>query len=198
LTVITGSDIVFFVAGSSPPLDRYRDQELTLEALVEAAVRLLRRFDLRPGDGRVAEAMDARGIRYYQTLGVIDRPVRYDGRRAVYGYRHLLQVLAAKKLQQEGHPLQLIQQALAGRSTESLEWALSAASDQEPGEIRLPPPPVRVFDADPVAAAPRLVAAQVAPGVTVTVDPAVVGDPEAVVAAIGRALGRLRNGDSQD
>jgi hypothetical protein len=45
------------------------------------------------------------------------------------------------------------------------------------------------FGANRPAAARRLIAAQVAPGVTVTVDPAAVEDPDAVIAAIARVLG---------
>src|SRR5512139_1332136 len=114
------------MAAAAFPLDRYRNAELTLEELAAAAARLLRRLDVRPDDGRIAPAPDARGIRYYQTVGVLDRPVRYDGRRAIYGFRHVLQLLVVKRLQQEGHPLHLIQQSLAGRPTDALEQALSA------------------------------------------------------------------------
>src|SRR5512135_1920463 len=99
------------MAAAASTLDRYRDAELTLGDLVAAAARLLRRLDVRPDDGRVALEPDARGVRYYQGIGVLDRPTRYDGRRAIYGFRHLLQLLAVKRLQQEGHPLHLIQQS---------------------------------------------------------------------------------------
>jgi hypothetical protein len=90
-------------------LDRYRTAEFSLEELAAAAGRLLRRLDLRPGDGRVTGTPDERSIRFYQAAGLVDRPTRYDGRRAVYGFRHLVQLLAVKRLQQEGHPLALIQ-----------------------------------------------------------------------------------------
>jgi len=192
------------VTGSSSPLGRYRDQELTLDGLAEAAAQWLRRLGLRPDDGRVAEGIDARGIRYYQTVGVIDRPVRYDGRRAVYGYRHLLQLLCVRKLQQEGHPLQLIQQALAGRPTDKLERALAATANVRPtairrGPIRLPALSERNrVEGRELAATPQLIAAQVAPGVTITIDTAMVKDPEAVVAAVEGALRAEKNADSQD
>ncbi len=162
------------------PLHRFRDRELTLEALADATARLLRQLRLRPDEGRVAEAADARGIRYYQTIGVVDRPLRYEGRRAVYGYRHLIQLLCVKKLQQEGHPLQLIQQGLAGRTTESLEQALAASTA----------PAATSCEEPETGRSGRLVAAQVAPGVTVTIDPAVVDDPEAVLAAIEESVRR--------
>src|SRR5437016_1152361 len=45
-------------------------------------------------DGRVARALDPRTVRYYQTLGILDRPHSYEGHKARYGPRHLLQLLA--------------------------------------------------------------------------------------------------------
>ncbi len=174
----------------SSTLDHYRDREMTLEELVRAAARWLHRLALRPEDGRVADAVDARGVRYYQTLGVIDRPVRYDGRRAVYFYRHLLQLLCVKKLQQEGHPLQLIQRALAGRSTEALERALLQSEGEESGQ-RYDEGEKPASNGHRQTAAPALVAAQVAPGVTVTVDATQIEHAEQVIEEIRRFLSPL-------
>jgi DNA-binding transcriptional MerR regulator len=199
------------MAADASPFDRYRDAELTLDDLVVAAARLLRRLDLRPGDGRVAPAPDARGVRYYQGIGVLDRPLRYDGRRAVYGFRHLLQLLAVKQLQQEGHPLHLIQQSLAGRPTATLEQALGTMlTGRESGRSREPQAwaaePMAALAVEPVAAlagelihaaGPRaaepaaLVAARLAPGVTITVDPSVVANPDALIAHIAATLAEL-------
>ena len=46
-------------------------------------------------DARVSAAPDARTVRYYATLGLLDRP-RIEGRQARYGERHLLQLLAIR------------------------------------------------------------------------------------------------------
>jgi len=185
------------MAAAAFPLDRYRDAELTLEDLVAAAARLLRRLDVRPGDGRIAQAPDARGIRYYQTVGVLDRPLRYDGRRAIYGFRHLLQLLAVKRLQQEGHPLHLIQQSLAGRPTAALEQALGAmlaglGQGPQRQQTQGHAPQAEAPEAE-VAPAP-LIAARLAPGVTITIDPALVSDPDALIA---RATAILTRSDKE-
>ncbi len=186
------------MAAAASPLDRYRNAELTLEDLVTAAARLVKRLDVRPDDGRVAVEPDARGVRYYQGIGVLDRPLRYDGRRAVYGFRHLLQLLAVKRLQQEGHPLHLIQQSLAGRPTAALEQALATMlAGGHPGAAHGPdsedtPTPMRLAAEPPVAAAATgpaaLIAARVSPGVTITIDPALVPDPDTVIAHIAATL----------
>lgn len=158
------------MAVPSSLLDPYRNAELTVDELAEAAAGLLNKLEVRPADGRVAPAPDARGIRYYQTIGIVDHPLRYEGRRAIYGFRHLLQLLAAKQLQQEGQALKLIQQSLSGCPTPVLEQALEAVMSR-PGQrpaIETPgPAPVLTFS--------------ISPGVTVTVDPTLVSDAEALV-----------------
>jgi hypothetical protein len=64
--------------------------------------------------GRVRAVPDRRAIRWYTTIGLIDRPVAHRGRTALYGPRHLLQLVAVKRLQAKGLPLVAIQQELAG------------------------------------------------------------------------------------
>ncbi|MGH7143859.1 MAG: MerR family transcriptional regulator [Planctomycetota bacterium] len=59
----------------------------------------------------VSDLPDGRTLRYYQTLGLIDRPVRYNG-RSVYLQRHLLQLVAVKLLQADQYTLSKIQQLL--------------------------------------------------------------------------------------
>jgi DNA-binding transcriptional MerR regulator len=70
--------------------------------------------------GRVRAVPDRRAIRWYTTIGLIDRPVAYQGRTALYGPRHLLQLVAVKRLQAEGLPLVAIQQELAGATDTQL------------------------------------------------------------------------------
>ena len=69
--------------------------------------------------GRVRDVPDPRTIRYYTTLGLLDKPAEMRGRTAYYGRRHLLQLVAIKRLQAEGKSLVEIQTALAaaGEST---------------------------------------------------------------------------------
>jgi DNA-binding transcriptional MerR regulator len=70
--------------------------------------------------GRVREVPDARAIRYYTTLGLVDRPAVVGGRGARYGESHLLQLVAIKRLQAQGLSLAEVQQELAGVSEDRL------------------------------------------------------------------------------
>ena len=72
------------------------------------------------GSGQIRDFPDKRTIRYYTTLGLLDRPVEIRGRTAVYGRRHVLQLVALKQLQARGFSLCEIQQALAAADDDVL------------------------------------------------------------------------------
>jgi DNA-binding transcriptional MerR regulator len=78
-------------------------------------------------NGQVSEQPNARTIRYYTTLGLLDRPTLV-GRTAMYGVRHLRQLVAIKRLQADGHPLVEVQRRLLGLDDASLA-ALAAVPD---------------------------------------------------------------------
>src|SRR6266540_1023172 len=71
--------------------------------------------------GRVRDVPDPRAIRYYTTLGLVDRPIARHGSTVLYGPRHLLQLVAIKKLQARGLPLARIQVELAGATDQQLQ-----------------------------------------------------------------------------
>jgi DNA-binding transcriptional MerR regulator len=71
-------------------------------------------------NGRVREVPDIRTIRYYTTLGLIDRPAQMRGRTALYGERHLLQLVAIKRLQAKGLSLTEVQSRLTGQTDAAL------------------------------------------------------------------------------
>jgi DNA-binding transcriptional MerR regulator len=72
-------------------------------------------------NGRVRDVPDVRTIRYYTTLGLLDRPGELRGRTALYGRRHLLQLVAIKRLQAQGLTLQQVQERLLGLTDGDLE-----------------------------------------------------------------------------
>jgi DNA-binding transcriptional MerR regulator len=62
-----------------------------------------------PRNGQVRAVPDDRTVRYYATIGLLDRPAVMRGRTAFYGPRHLAQVVAVKRLQTMGRSLAEIQ-----------------------------------------------------------------------------------------
>ena len=96
------------------------DQRWNLDELAERVDAALAVDYRGQPSGRVRAVPDRRAIRWYTTIGLIDRPVGYQGRTALYGPRHLLQLVAVKRLQARGLPLVAIQQELAGATDTQL------------------------------------------------------------------------------
>jgi DNA-binding transcriptional MerR regulator len=113
---------------------------LTLDELSEAVARELEASGLAGGhrDRRVSAVPDARTIRYYTTLGLLDRP-GIEGRQARYGRRHVLQLMAIKALQSASLPLSEIQARLYGRTDGELEALLEQLKErgEQRPEVRL-------------------------------------------------------------
>ena len=151
----------------TPPL-------LTIEDLAASAAVLLSEAGLGQSSGRVRELPDARTLRFYTTHGLLDRPIAFRGRTALYGRRHLHQIVAIKRLQARGVALVGIQERLLGlddralarlAGVEILEGAGAAAAGAAPGRRnafwKTPPPEVPsvespAFAAPDVEAGPRL------------------------------------------
>ena len=166
----------------SPVTTRFLDLPpagVPLDELAARANAILAKLGLEVADGRAAERIDARTVRFYQTIGVLPKP-EYEGRRALYSLTHLLRLVAAKRLQAEGHSLAQIQAALPSRTDAQLMRAFSdlsslAATVAAPSSSR--PTELRAFT--------------LAKGVTLVIDPAVAAtslDPDALAAAIASAL----------
>jgi DNA-binding transcriptional MerR regulator len=62
-----------------------------------------------PRNGQVRAIPDDRTVRYYATIGLLDRPSAMRGRTALYGRKHAAQVVAIKRLQAMGRSLSEIQ-----------------------------------------------------------------------------------------
>jgi DNA-binding transcriptional MerR regulator len=88
--------------------------------------------------GRVRAVPDRRAIRWYTTIGLIDRPVAHRGRTALYGPRHLLQLVAVKRLQADGMPLVAIQQELAGATDAQLTRVANLPSARDGAPTGIP------------------------------------------------------------
>jgi DNA-binding transcriptional MerR regulator len=98
-----------------------RDPLWTIEELGTRVALALSDNYQGQSNGSVRDVPDRRTIRYYTTLGLIDRPAEMRGRTALYGRRHLLQLVAIKRLQSHGHTLAEAQQKLLGVTDRELQ-----------------------------------------------------------------------------
>jgi DNA-binding transcriptional MerR regulator len=114
------------------------DSLWTLVELGQQVQEALAADPLAPRNGRIRAVPDSRTIRYYTTIGLIERPAAMRGRTALYSERHLQQLMAIKRLQARGLSLAEVQQALAGLpDTELATLAeLPLASPPSPTAIR--------------------------------------------------------------
>jgi hypothetical protein len=114
----------------------------TLDELTErVGAALSIGYDGQPS-GRVRDLPDRRAIRWYTTIGLVDRPAAMRGRTALYGPRHLLQLVAIKRLQARGRSLVAIQAELAGATdTKLARVAQLAEAPVAKGAPFLPRPP---------------------------------------------------------
>ena len=101
-----------------------------LDELVQRSRRLLALLPTGEGDSRrVRWQPDTRLVRYYSTLGLLDRPAELRGRTAYYRDRHLLQLLAIKTLQARGLSLHTVQTELAGLPDTALAGLIGLPAD---------------------------------------------------------------------
>ena len=142
-------------------------------------------------NGRVREVPDRRTIRWYTTIGLLDRPAAMRGRTALSGRRHLLQLVAVKRLQADGRTIADVQQALLGADNATLETLahLPELAAQPPAA-----PPQRFWAARPAAPRPTpslIPSVRLANGVTLMLDGATRPPDAADLAAIADAATAL-------
>jgi DNA-binding transcriptional MerR regulator len=168
------------------------DETWTVAELADRATQVLA-GQPSEASGRVRDLPNERLIRWYTTIGLVDPPLARRGRTALYGRRHLLQLVAVKRRQAEGLPLAGIQAELAG-ATDGTLATIARLHDAEaasaPAKARLLAHPAgpapsreRFWASRPLAAAPIAAAApspppgpvplaglRLAPGVTLVLD----------------------------
>jgi DNA-binding transcriptional MerR regulator len=89
--------------------------------------------------GRVRDVPDLRTIRYYTTVGLLDRAAAMRGRTALYGERHLLQLVAIKRLQAQGLSLAAVQERVVGLSNKGLRRLAAAEGATAKREVSSQP-----------------------------------------------------------
>ncbi|REE97926.1 MerR family transcriptional regulator [Thermomonospora umbrina] len=179
------------------------ETQWTITELAETATAALGDAPVRV-NGRVRDVPNTRLIRWYTTIGLMDPPSGRRGRTALYGRRHLLQLVAIKRRQSAGRTIAQIQTELIGATDATLNEI--ARLPDEPGEGvgvgvdsgrgRFWAQPAAIADtgAPPAGGRPSVVAGvRLAPGVTLVLDAVALteADLDAIGAAAGTLLGEL-------
>lgn len=104
------------------PFHRYRGEaSFTMAQFILVLSEQLPQVAPSQSRYRVTEKPTARTIRFYTARKLVDKPLAKDGVHALYGYRHLLQVLAVKYLQSQYLPLVKIRSLVENASNRDLE-----------------------------------------------------------------------------
>ncbi len=117
----------------------------TVHQLVEIVRLALHMVGYEGQDSRrVRDVPDVRTIRYYTTIGLVDRPTEYRGRTGYYGRKQVLQLVAIKRLQCRGLSLVEVQRAIAGADEALLARLAGLPNDfwerlEQAGKARLGP-----------------------------------------------------------
>lgn len=173
-----------------------------LRDLTSLAGAILESSGIEPRNLAARARPTERTLRFYVARGLVNPP-EGRGTAAVYGYRHLLQVLGIKLRQMDGATLEAIEAEFADLSLEALERRLALALGARlpaPDEVNLADDGSRRRARWGAAAAPardqpsRCCRIPVSPGVELLVDeghPALqrAGDPAALAARVRDALG---------
>ncbi|WP_255204910.1 MerR family transcriptional regulator [Actinomadura sp. BRA 177] len=96
------------------------DGTWTIGELAERAAAALAADGAAQVNGRVRDVPNTRLIRWYTTIGLVDPPLARRGRTALYGPRHLLQLVAVKRRQAEGRSIAEIQLELTAATNDTL------------------------------------------------------------------------------
>ena len=135
---------------------RYRgESSFTLSKLVAILEEQIPLVVPKQTKYRVTEVPTERTIRFYTANGLVDKPIGRDGVTSLYGYRHLLQILAVKYLQSHYLPLVKIRSLVENTGNRDLELIIPEIAPVTAahrgitredrrivdGSIRLPAPP---------------------------------------------------------
>lgn len=93
----------------------------TVNDLARLAAAVLAAGSPTQPNGRIREVPDVRTIRWYTSIGLLDRPAAMRGRTALYGRPHLAQLVAIKRLQAEGLTVAAVQERLLGADAAAIE-----------------------------------------------------------------------------
>jgi DNA-binding transcriptional MerR regulator len=111
------------------PLEKERGKRYVgLPEFARVAEGILGELGIEQERGTVSLVPDERTIRYYLSEGLIQATDEKQGTASVFGYLHLLQLVAIKKLQAEHLPIRKIRELVGGKDEQELESLLGLTS----------------------------------------------------------------------
>jgi DNA-binding transcriptional MerR regulator len=111
------------------PVERERGKKYVgLPEFARVSEEVLSELGIEQGRGTVCLVPDERTIRYYLAEGLIQAADEKQGTASVFSYKHLLQLVAVKKLQAEHLPIRKIRELVTGKDEQQLESLLGVSA----------------------------------------------------------------------
>lgn len=112
-----------------------KNEKFTLEQMLVEANRWIPSFAAKQERYKVSDEVNERTVRFYIGRGLVDRPMGREGRKAVFSYKHVLQLLTVKFLQSNYIPLKKIAGIMAAFKPDDL---LSLLMGERPLPLDVP------------------------------------------------------------
>lgn len=103
----------------------YQNKNFRINDLLNVANNFITHIAPEQPSERVSNILTERNVRYYISQGLVDRPTGKDGVSALYEYRHLLQLIALKRLQLAYIPVKKIAEILSDKNESELHQIIA-------------------------------------------------------------------------
>jgi len=111
------------------PVERERgNRYVGLPEFARVTEEVMSELGIEQRRGTVSLVPDERTIRYYLAEGLIKPAEEKQGTASVFSYKHLLQLVAVKKLQAEHLPIRKIRELVTDKDEQQLESLLGVTS----------------------------------------------------------------------
>lgn len=121
-------------AAMKHPVERERGKKYVgLPEFARVSEDVLSDLGIEQKRGTVSLVPDERTIRYYLAEGLIQPADEKQGTASVFSYKHLLQLVAVKKLQAEHLPIRKIRELVTDKDEQQLEALLGVTASARKG-----------------------------------------------------------------
>ena len=117
---------------------QYQNENFRINELLNVANNFIVHIAPEQPSERVSNILTERNVRYYINQGLVDRPTGKDGVSALYEYKHLLQLIALKKLQSAYIPVKKIAGILNGKNESELHQIIQGKAIETKNQIENP------------------------------------------------------------
>ena len=117
---------------------RYQREKFRISELLNIANNFIAHIAPEQPSERVSNILTERNVRYYINQRLVDRPTGKDGVSALYEYRHLLQLIALKRLQLAYIPVKKIADILSGKNESELYQIVAGEGIETDSQIENP------------------------------------------------------------